>query len=299
MDKICVLGIESFTGKHYQQFIREQGLKNNFEFLGIDRKISNNNIPCIDANIMNDNELREVLCDFAPHYIINFVGTNVATDFKEATDVNTFLCRRICEMVLTEQLPVKKLLFIGSAAEYGSSTSLPIREDNPLHPMGIYGLSKVIQTQLAQYYYRKHNLPINVARTFNIIGQGLSNSLSIGSFAEQIRQAKDGDTIEVGNLSAKRDFLNIKDVLAAYWAILHQALAGEVYNVCRGSSISIQKVLDQLIKYSGKQLTVKVISNRLRNNEIVDIYGDNAKLREATDWKPSNDIENALAAMVK
>ena len=144
------------------------------------------------------------------------------------------------------------------------------------------------------------NFRVNViiARTFNILGNGLSPKLSIGSFVNQIKAIETEGTLTVGNLNTNRDFLDIDDVLDAYWKLLESGVPGETYNVCSGFSLSIKEVLEYLIEQSGKNIAMQIDANLLRKNDIVDFYGDNKKLMDATNWEMHNDIYKSLNEML-
>ena len=166
---------------------------------------------------------------------------------------------------------------MGSAAEYGSTASNPIREDAAPQPISQYGLSKLYQTLLSEYFFRNYGLPTVVARTFNILGDGVSPELSIGSFMRQIAALPDGGVIKVGNISTSRDFLHISEVSRRYWELLMKGAPGEIYNVCSGVPRSIRSVLDDLIRESGKKLFVEIDRALFKERDIDSIYGDRTK----------------------
>ena len=120
--------------------------------------------------------------------------------------------------------------------------------------MNLYGITKLFQTQYAEYYFRNFGLPIVVARTFNTFGKGLSKYLSIGSFMAQIDAMSDGGIIRVGNINSSRDFLRIENVVGRYWELLLKGKAGEIYNICSGAPRTIRSILEDLIRESGKSL---------------------------------------------
>lgn len=327
MRRILILGVNSFTGHHLKRFIGERGLAGEYTVIGVDRQARdsmlpggrsrigeigglfgsgsgfiqtyqggscNNNIEYIRANLMDRGELERLMVRTAPDYIINLVGTFSSHAFIDYFRVNAELTEMIFEIILERGMKVRNILLVGSAAEYGAAGELPVKEDAELRPVGLYGLSKVMQWEIARYYHRKHGIPVNVARTFNIIGSGISSSLSVGSFIEQIRNAGDWSTIKVGNLEARRDYLHIDDVVEAYWEILMKGNPGETYNVCSEKSVSMEELLHGLIRQSGKSIYVVVDPQRLKGNDIKDIYGSNEKLREHIGWQPKKRVMECL-----
>ena len=143
MEKILVLGINGFTGKHFQEFIMNNCLQDNFVFLGVDLAIDKRiGIDYFEANLLQEGIIEEILEKRTPDYIIDFVGLFNSPDFHSILDVNAGIAQRICEYIAKKDLLVKKILLVGSAAEYGPQTSLPIKEDFPLFPDSLYGSGK-------------------------------------------------------------------------------------------------------------------------------------------------------------
>lgn len=300
MNKVCILGIDGFTGRHLQEYIHTHNLTQNFEFFGYSRTpVTGGDFPTTVLESTNRNALAAALTKLKPHYIINLIGSPKVDTVDQAIALNASISQWICEIVLENKIPIKNLLAIGSATEYGQAQNLPIQESHPTLPESYYGLAKSWQTQLLTYFNKKEQLPVSVARTFNIIGQGLPIYLSIGSFAKQIQEAEDGEVIRVGNMETRRDFLAIDDVVAAYWKILTQAPTGNVYNVCSGKSYSVKELLEHLITASGKKITIRSDAKLHRLKDQLDVFGDSTKLQEATDWKPRTDIFETLKLMVK
>lgn len=295
MNKVLILGINGFSGKHFQYYIKNHHLTKSYEFIGVDKQIE----PIIDIKYIKKDlsiydNLENILKEKIPDYIINLVGIFYSDDFKQILDINANISYNILEIVLKEKLKVKNILLIGSAAEYGIPKSLPLTEEFFLQPVNSYGLSKVIQTKYMKYFSQNSSIPVNMARTFNVIGKNISTSLCIGNFVQQINQAKNNDTIYVGNLDTKRDFLDIADAIHSYWLILTKVKKGEIYNVCQGESIAIKDILNTLIKKSGKKINIKVKEEFLKKRDILDIFGDNSKLKHDTGWNSHIDIISSL-----
>jgi len=295
MDKFLILGINGFTGKHFQNFIIENSLIKKYSFVGVDLSVERNiEIDYIESDLLNYEDFQEIILGQKPDYIINLIGTFSSRIFKELVDINVNISHYLFEIIKNNKIKVKKILFIGSAAEYGIPEKSPIHENSPLRPVNLYGLSKSIQTQLILYYSRNYDINYNIARTFNIIGRNISPSLSIGAFRDRINNAREGDYILTGNLNSKRDFIDIYDVINAYWHILMKGKPNEIYNVCSGKSYFIKEILSILIENSGKTLNPKINPEWVKENEVLDIYGDNSKLKNDTGWFPLIDIADSL-----
>lgn len=298
MNKVLILGVCGFTGRHFQDYILNNHLDRNFSFIGADRIIEKRiGIEYREIDLLEGENIEKLVREARPDYIMNFSGIFNSSYYSNILEANAGLSFRIFDTVAKHDMTVKNILLVGSAAEYGMNSSLPLKEDSHLCPVSLYGLSKVIQTQYALYYHQNFKINVNVARTFNIIGDGMSTMLSISSFLKQIREAVDGSTIYVGNLNTKRDYLDISDVVDAYWKILNVGGCGRIYNVCRGKSDLIQDILDYMIKKSGKKIHVVVKDDYVKKNDILDSYGDNTRIVKDTGWSCQTDLYKAIDKM--
>lgn len=280
MKKILILGANGFSGKHQLDFLIQHQLLDDYEIIAIDKTISTGypGIRWIQSDLLKKNSIENILIQEKPDYIINFVGIFSFNNFNELFECTVMIPQRIFQTIQKHALKIQKILLIGSAAEYGNVLHVPVKESTIGNPISLYGLNKIYQTQLALYYFNQFKIPFVLARTFNVLGKGLSTTLSIGSFQKQIEEAKNNDCIYVGNINTKRDFLGIEQVVQYYWQLLLYGTPGEIYNVCSGKSVTIRSILESLIKKSDKKLSIKIDQNRIKKADINDIYGDNSKL---------------------
>jgi GDP-4-dehydro-6-deoxy-D-mannose reductase len=150
---------------------------------------------------------------------------------------------------------------------------------------------------LARQYRKTFGLDVVVARPFNHLGPG-QNELFVGSaFAKQVAEIKAGKRepkIYVGNLDPERDFTDVRDVVRAYIALSSERQKEDVFNICTGTSVSIQRVLHLLIRTSGIEAEIIADPERARRNEIPRIVGDSSRLRHATGWKPEVPLEQTV-----
>lgn len=199
-------------------------------------------------------------------------------------------------------VPNAKILIPGSAEEYGkvSEDKMPIKRDYPLNPINPYGISKKVQEEIGLYYFQTYGLNIYFTRTFHYTGPGQPLGFVCSDLAKQVADAENGKikSIKVGNLKAKRDFTDIRDIVAAYWKVINKGQVGEVYNVCSGKSVSIKEILNKLIKLSKKDLSVEVDTNKLRPSDVPDFIGDNTKLKNVG-WRPKYSISDSLNALLE
>lgn len=197
-------------------------------------------------------------------------------------------------------LQVKPRLVVVSSAEiYGpvGAEQLPVSEDSPLRPTNPYGVSKVAQDMLALQYFLSHKLPVVRVRPFNHIGPGQSEGFVASDFAKQIARIEAGlqeAVMVVGNLSAERDFTDVRDVVRAYHLIMQQGIAGEVYNVASGKAYSIQQLLNILLGCSRVTIKVQPDPARMLPIDVMVVRGDASRLHKLTGWRPSIAFETTL-----
>lgn len=197
-----------------------------------------------------------------------------------------------------------KLLAIGSAEEYGvvPPERLPLTEDTSVNPASPYALAKSIQNQCCRTFALLYHVDVVTTRSFNHTGAGQSDVFVLSSFARQIAQIKAGlrePVLRVGNVDVRRDFLDVRDVCAAYVALLDKGEAGETYNVCSGRSHRIRDLLDRLCSLAGVEVEVRVDPERLRPVDMPELRGDASKLEAATGWKPTVAIDDTLRSLLE
>jgi GDP-4-dehydro-6-deoxy-D-mannose reductase len=200
---------------------------------------------------------------------------------------------------VTRIVPQCRVLVVGSSEEYGliAPQDLPVDEDTPLRPLNPYALSKVAQDLMGLQYYLTHQLAVIRVRPFNHIGPRQSLGFVVPDFASQIAAAEAGlrpPSIEVGNLSARRDFSDVRDVVRAYVSLVTSGESGEVYNIGKGESHAIQDVLDGLLALSRVPIKVRQDSARMRPSDIPEVICDASRLQACTGWRPTISFEQSL-----
>jgi len=187
-----------------------------------------------------------------------------------------------------------------SSEEYGlvHENELPIKESNPLRPLSPYAVSKVAQDLLGYQYFMSYGTDVVRTRGFNHEGPRRPNVFVASDFAWQISEIEKGrrePVIHVGNLDARRDFTDVRDMVQAYWLALEKGEPGEVYNICSGKDYSIRQTLDLLLGMTKSKIEVRTDPKRLRPSDVPVLLGDNEKFRKQTGWKPTIPFEQTLA----
>ena len=183
-----------------------------------------------------------------------------------------------------------RLLFTSSAEVYGIQPpeNFPLRETCALSPANPYAASKAGAEMLLLGEARSFGLDVVIARAFNHIGPGQSDRFAVAGFASQLAKIAGGapPQLYVGNLDAKRDFLDVRDVVRAYVALARDGKAGEIYNVCSGTARTMRDVLRELIIAAHVPVEVRDDPERLRPSDVPLSLGDATKLHGATGWEP-------------
>ena len=195
--------------------------------------------------------------------------------------------------------PKCRVLVVGSSEEYGliEPQDLPVDEDTPLRPLSTYATSKVAQDLLGLQYFLTHGLHVVRVRPFNHIGPRQRLGFVVPDFASQIAAIELGlqpPVLEVGDLTPRRDFSDVRDVVRAYVMLITQGQPGQVYNVGSGESHSVGEVLDVLLSFSQATIEVRQDPERLRPAEVTDVVCDAGRIHKRTGWRTTISLEQSL-----
>ena len=196
-----------------------------------------------------------------------------------------------------------QVLFVGSSEAYGTVTEKesPVNETTPLKPGSLYGVSKASAEMLARSYFLRDELDVVMVRPFNHIGPRQNSRFVCSAFARQIAALEKGGepVMKTGNLESYRDFMDVRDTVRAYHAVMESAKAGEVFNVCSGNSVSIRYILDSLLELSDIDIRIERDPNLFREEEPRRICGDPSKLTGSTGWRPQIPLQQTLNDLLK
>ncbi len=196
--------------------------------------------------------------------------------------------------------PTARVLIASSSAVYGRSahTDHPIREDAPLQPQSLYATTKAAQDLLGVQFFTAHELHTARGRTFNQTGPREPANLVCATIARQVARIEAGlqaPVVQTVTLLPRRDFTDVRDVVAGYWAALEYGAGGEAYNICSGQSTTIREVADQLIGLSTvRHIEVIESDPRPGPRAILDQVGDRSKLQACSGWQPKIPLEQSL-----
>src|SRR5690606_23288546 len=198
---------------------------------------------------------------------------------------------------------VKRVLAVSSADVYGIVTpdELPLTEDSPLRPASPYAASKVAADYLGLQAWLGRGLPVMRVRAFNHLGPGQTDKFVAPALASRVARAErdGGEVITVGDLSARRDFTDVRDVVRAYRLLMERGEPGEVYNVCSGVGVAVPDVAARLVARSRVPLRVEVDQALLRPVELPVLRGSHDRLTDATGWEPEISIDQTLTDLLE
>ena len=194
---------------------------------------------------------------------------------------------------------VERVVAVSSADVYGPvpEAELPISEERSLCPVSPYGASKASADLIALQAHLGHDLGVIRARPFNHLGPGQSDRFVASALASRIAHCEldDEATVPIGNLSARRDFTDVRDVVRAYRLLAERGIPGEAYNVCSGADVAIQDIAERLIALADRPLTMVTDPDLLRPVDTPVLRGDCTRLRDATGWSPEISLDQTLA----
>ncbi len=228
---------------------------------------------------------------------------------KETIETNILGTFNLFEAV-RHHAPKARILFVSSSDVYGKQGSecMPLKETSRTGAASPYGFTKLSGEALAGFYVRSEKLRIVIARPFTHTGPGQSPDFVCSDWARQVaviessgsggRGGKKG-ALKVGNLSVKRDYSDVRDVVRAYALLIEKGKAGEAYNISSGKSPSLQVILGMLRAKSKARIFVKVDPGRFRKADIPLLSGSHAKITRETGWKPRFDLETTLSDLLE
>ena len=261
------------------------------------------NTSLANIDLTDTAKVEKLIKEFRPEQVYHLAAqASVSQSWNDPIEtfrVNVFGGVNILESI-RKYYAICKFLSVCTAEEYEimQNSACAITEESKISPSNPYAISKAALDFFSTTYFDAYKIPVFVSRSFNHIGPGQSDRFVCSDFAKQIAEIEKGlrePTIYVGNLAAYRDFLDVRDVIKAYYCIMNKGKAGEIYNICSGEKQKISELLDILVSLStAKKIEIKTDSLKLRpiDNEIV--YGDNSKLKKHTGWTQDFTIKQAL-----
>ena len=296
--RVLVTGAGGFVGPHLRRALQAAGA----EVLGLGLHPHGGEIDLL-ADVTDAAATAAAVAKVKPDAVVHLAGlSSVAECSKDpmrAFQINASGALSVVQAVLAAKNACRVLL-VSSGEVYGAAAgATPMKESLLPDPMNVYGATKRAGEIIA-LQHRHQGLDVMIARPFNHIGPGQTPTFVLPSFAQQLAAVPRGGTVtlEVGNLSAVRDFSHVQDIVDAYVLMLSKGKTGEIYNLGSGVGRTIESMLQLLVVQSGREVTVKVDPKRLRPVEIPTLIGDVQKLK-ALGWAPRRKVELALSEILE
>ena len=305
--KALIIGAAGFVGSYLIQHLQNDlhwevvATKLPQEAINVDGIIS------YDLDILKKDTILPLLQSIHPDVIVHLAAqSSVGVSWKNPAltiDINIKGSINVLDAI-RELDYMPRCLLIGSGEEYGHilPTETPIREETILRPGNIYAATKACQNMLGKIYADAYRMDIISVRAFNHIGPNQAPIFVVSDFCKQVAEIEAGQkepVIYVGNLSAARDFTDVRDVVRAYGLLLQRGIAGETYNVGSGHAIRIEDILNQILLQSKVTIQVKVDQAKLRPVDVPIIEADTRKLYQCTKWKPEISIEATISDVLE
>jgi GDP-4-dehydro-6-deoxy-D-mannose reductase len=284
-----ITGGRGFVGTWLAAHLRELG----DEVVAIDREVE----------ITDPTALLGAMSSAAPDAVYHLAAmTHVGQSWEEPLQVlEVNIMGTAAVLAAARQCGTDPRVLVTSSAEvYGAVTDpdlLPLGESSPTAPLTPYAASKLAAEAVVTQAYLGHGQHVITVRPFNHIGPGQTPNFAVPALAKRIVEAdrRGVPTIPVGNLTARRDFTDVRDVVRAYRLLVEAGTPGEVYNVCSGRDVAIREIADGLLSLAGTTLEFETDPALMRPVEVPVLRGDPARLVDTTGWKPEVPLDRTLA----
>lgn len=313
MKKFLITGSSGFVSRHFIEYLEHRRIKSIVKGIDVSESdFKKNKFKSVKfeferIDLLKKRTVENIISKFQPDYILHLASySSVAFSWKNPVisfQNNTNIFLNLLEALRKFCMPVR-LLSIGSSEEYGNvdEQGLPLTEKHSLKPISPYAVARLSQELLSQLYEDGYGLNVVMTRSFNHIGPYQKEIFVISSFVKQlVRIKKNGEKGELitGDLSIVRDFIDVRDVVSAYYLLLTQGKKGNIYNVCSGSGFSLRQVVDMICKILNINVNIRRDPALVRPQDNKIIIGSNEKIRLAYGWQPVHKIEDSLRDMIK
>jgi GDP-4-dehydro-6-deoxy-D-mannose reductase len=312
MEKYLITGFSGFVGKHFLDFLDQNKIAAYVLGVDIHRPEFNiygfTHVKCSfeQTDLLDKDQVDNIIYQFQPQYILHLASfSSVAFSWKNPVASfanNNTIFLNLLEKVRALNLDCR-ILSIGSSEEYGNvkAEDLPLIESHPLNPISPYAVARVSQEMLSKIYVDGYGMDIVMTRSFNHIGPGQKDIFVISSFAKQLvtfAQGKAKPELVTGDTSVVRDFVDVRDVVRAYYYLFKKGKRGEVYNICSGEGTTLDEVIQKMAAVLNLEVTTKVSDKLIRPNDNKMIVGSNQKIREDVGWEKRISLEESLKDII-
>ena len=298
MKKALITGSQGFVGHYLRQELEHHG----YTVTGLDIQTGED---VLEIDLLDKTAVESVIEQLQPDVVFHLAGqANVAKSWaipQKTVELNVIAAINLMEAVRQKKTDCRMVL-VGSSDQYGNlgEAGKLVSESVATNPQTPYAVSKKTQEEMASVYAKAYGLNISMTRSFNHAGAGQGKGFLFPDFAAGIVAVERGEQtcLRVGNLTAKRDFTHVKDVVRAYRLIAEQGRTGEVYNVGSGRTYSAQEILDKMCSLALCQIPIEQDAAKMRPSDTPVICCDHTKLTEHTGWQPEISIDVMVQEML-
>jgi GDP-4-dehydro-6-deoxy-D-mannose reductase len=293
--KLLATGHRGFVGTAFREFLQAHG-----DSAAVWCPVAR------ESDLLEPAQLRAMLEEHRPDWVVHLAAQSHVphswSDPAGTLQVNVCGTANLLK-ALSETGFRGRLLYVSSADIYGAvlPDALPVTEQAPPAPRNPYASSKVAAEVLCRQWASTRELDVVIARPFNHTGPGQRLDFALPGFAREIAAIKLGrqaPQVLAGDLDVTRDFLDVRDVVAAYLALLARGRSGETYNVCSGLEVHLGDVLRRLAAMAGVSAAITVDPARFRPSEQRRMCGSHAKITADTGWVPRINLDETLQQLL-
>ncbi len=300
--KALIIGAAGFVGGYLIDELKNSGYEVCATCLPNEKITADCEVRTLD--ILAKDTIAPLFDEVMPDAVFHLAAqSSVAVSWKRpqlTADINVIGTINVLEALKTAKKSGIRAVLIGTGEEYGfiREGACPLSEDEPLNPGNIYAATKVCQGMLGEIYARAYKMDIIMVRAFNHSGPKQAPIFVISDFCKQIADIEKGEhepVINVGNLNARRDFTDVRDVVRAYRLLAEKGVSGRTYNVGRGKAVEIQEILDTALSMTDAEIEVRQDPHRMRPSDIPLIEPDTSRILADTGWKAEISMRDTIA----
>lgn len=305
--KVLITGMAGFAGSHLAELALGEGAEvvgtvlpgaptDNLAAVAKDLVM----FPC---DLTEPGAATRMLVETRPDRVFHLAGASVvATSWAQRADVLRTNLEGTFQLLEGLRAHPARCLLISSGEVYGAvpEREQPIPESHPASPLSPYALSKACQELYARYYAQAERLPVVIVRAFNHIGPRQGLGFVCSDIARQVAAIEKGHKppeLEIGTLTTRRDFTDVRDMVRAYWLLLQHPAPdpGAIYNAASGRAVAIQDIVAGFLDLARCPITTRPTPERVRPVDLPLLLGDATRLRALIGWRPTIPLEQSLA----
>ncbi len=309
--RVLITGVTGFAGSHLAELALAQEGVGVFGTYRTRSRLENVShlvprVGLVECDLRDPFAVQTMIQEVRPDWVFHLAAQSYVPASWTAPQ-DTFVTNVLGELNLLEAIrrcaPETRVQVACSSEEYGLvyPDEVPINEDNPLRPLSPYGVSKVAQDLLGFQYHASYGLHVVRTRAFNHTGPRRGEVFVTSSFAKQVAEMEVGlrpPVLRHGNLDARRDFTDVRDMVRAYWLALERGEPGEVYVIASGVSHSIREILDLVLGLAWCRIEERMDPERLRPSDVPILEGDASRFHARTGWRPEIPFERTMADLL-